>query len=51
MTAPRILGQNSPAQNPYSKVIGWHFDFVLHVGAITNGQTLSITYASQVTAG
>ncbi len=42
MTAPRILGQNSPPQNPNSRVIGWHFDYLLRIGPVANGQTVVV---------
>lgn len=38
-TVPRVMAPNSPAANP-SKVIGWHFDFVLRVGALANNATI-----------
>ncbi len=37
MTAPRILAPNSPPQNPYSRIRGWHYDYVLDCGAIGDG--------------
>lgn len=36
-TAPRILGRNSPPQNPNSKVVGWHFDFLLTCPTLADG--------------
>lgn len=38
-TAPRILGRNSPPQNPKARVVGWHFDFLLRCGVIADGET------------
>lgn len=40
MAAPRILGANSPRQPIGSKVCGWHYDYVLNIGALANGATL-----------
>jgi hypothetical protein len=40
MTPPRILGANSPRQNPNARVVGWHYDYLLRAGAISNGQTI-----------
>jgi hypothetical protein len=38
MTAPQILGGNSPRNQPgASPVIGWHYDYQLRCGAIANG--------------
>lgn len=38
-TAPAILGINSPRQKPGNKVVGWHYDYQLKLGAILNGAT------------
>lgn len=40
MTIPRILAPNSPPQQP-GRVVGWHFDHLLKLGAISNGQTVT----------
>src|SRR5271166_1606065 len=42
MTAPQILGINSPPQNPSAKVLGWHFDYQLRLGALINGATIQL---------
>lgn len=42
MTAPRILGQDSPAQNPAAPVRGWHYDYKLAIGALANGATSAV---------
>ena len=39
MTAPRILGENSPVQNVNAPVVGWHFDYQVRVGLLANGAT------------
>lgn len=40
MTQPRIMGAQSPPQNRNSQVVGWHFDYLLRCGAVSNGQTI-----------
>jgi len=37
MTAPRILGANSPRQNPNAPIVGWHFDYQLRIGPLAHG--------------
>ncbi len=36
---PRIMAPDSPKQNG-GQVVGWHFDYLLKMGAISNGQTV-----------
>lgn len=41
MTAtPRILGPDSPPQKA-SRIVGWHYDYLLRLGAISNGQSVA----------
>lgn len=37
--APRIMAPNSPRQQS-APVLGWHYDYLLKMGAISNGQTV-----------
>ena len=41
-TVPRILAPDSPRQNPNTKVVGWHYDYQLRCGAISNGATSKV---------
>jgi hypothetical protein len=41
MTTPRIMSANSPPQ-AQTKVVGWHYDYLLRCGAILNGQTVQL---------
>ncbi len=44
MTAsvPRILSPDSPKQNPNTKVVGWHYDYLLRAGALADGATSKV---------
>jgi hypothetical protein len=39
MTAPAVLAPNSPRRSSNAKVVGWHYDYQLKLGAIANGAT------------
>ena len=39
MTAPRILGIDSPPQNVNAPVVPWHYDYLLRFGAIADGDS------------
>lgn len=40
--APRIAAPNSPTPRQQTKVVGWHFDFVLRIGALADGASLTL---------
>jgi len=39
LTAPRILGIDSPPQNVNAPVVPWHYDYLLRFGAIADGDS------------